>query len=240
MISNAIAEMRTYGQGFVLADQSPGLLDPSAIRNTNTKICLRLPFKEDRELVGKAMNLTDNQINELAKLKTGVAAVYQNDWQEAVLCKFDEFENSNKSYEFKSKEVLKTKIICFLAKQIVATRLGGKIDKEKLEKLSNSEYSNLVRQIMSGKLSENEIAKILFELLKVEELIKIVNSNNDANSENYWNRLFTKLLVVKWNFKPEDLEFKEINNLILKHCTSIDINFGQFYQFNRIKLLMSN
>ncbi|MEZ7514672.1 ATP-binding protein [Flavobacterium frigidarium] len=240
MISNAIAEMRTYGQGFVLADQSPGLLDPSAIRNTNTKICLRLPFKEDRELVGKAMNLTENQINELAKLKTGVAAVYQNDWQEAVLCKFEEFKNSNKSYEFKSKEGLKTKIICFLAKQIVARRLGDEIDKEKLEKLSSSEYSNLVKQIMDDRLSEDEIAKVLFELLKVEELIKIVNSNDDANSANYWNRLFTKLLIYKWNFKQEQIEFKEINNLILKHCTSIDINFGQFYQFNRNKLLVSS
>lgn len=240
MISNAIAEMRTYGQGFVLADQSPGLLDPSAIRNTNTKICMRLPFNEDRELVGKAMNLTDNQINELAKLKTGVAAIYQNDWQEAVLCKFEEFKHSNEIYEFKSKEVLKTKIICFLAKQIVARRLGGEIDKEKLEKLSSNEYSNLVKQIMDGRLSEDEIAKVLFELLKVEELIKIVNSNDDANSVNYWNRLLTKLLVYKWNFKQEQIEFKEINNLILKHCTSIDINFGQFYQFNRNKLLVSN
>ena len=43
MISNAIAEMRTYGEGFIIADQAPGLLDMSVIRNTNTKICLRLP-----------------------------------------------------------------------------------------------------------------------------------------------------------------------------------------------------
>ena len=37
MISNAIAEMRTYGEGFIIVDQAPGLLDMSAIRNTNTK-----------------------------------------------------------------------------------------------------------------------------------------------------------------------------------------------------------
>ncbi|MEK6268656.1 MAG: DUF87 domain-containing protein, partial [Planococcus sp. (in: firmicutes)] len=34
MITNGIAEMRTYGEGFIIADQSPSLLDPSAIRNT--------------------------------------------------------------------------------------------------------------------------------------------------------------------------------------------------------------
>ena len=103
MISNAIAEMRTYGEGFRIADQAPGLLDMSVIRNTNTKICLRLPDFEDRKLVGNAMNLTADQIKELAKLETGVAAIYQNDWQEAILCKFDKFETQNN--KFKHKEI---------------------------------------------------------------------------------------------------------------------------------------
>lgn len=40
MLANAIAEMRTYGEGFIIADQAPGLLDMSVIRNTNTKIIL--------------------------------------------------------------------------------------------------------------------------------------------------------------------------------------------------------
>lgn len=87
MITNAIAEMRTYGEGFIIVDQAPGLLDKAVIRNTNTKILMRLPDKADRELVGKAANLNDDQIIELAKLPCGVAAVYQNEWIEPVLCK---------------------------------------------------------------------------------------------------------------------------------------------------------
>jgi hypothetical protein len=240
MISNAIAEMRTYGQGFVLADQAPGLLDPSAIRNTNTKICLRLPFKEDRELVGKAMNLTEDQINELAKLKTGVAAIYQNDWQEAVLCKFNEFENSDEIYYYKSKEALKMKIICFLAKQIVATRLGNTMDEVRLQKLSKGEFSNLVKQIKEEKLLENDKAKTLFDLLEVTKIIEIVNSNNEVSTANSRNRMFSKILVTKWSFKPDSLEFKEINNLVLKHSALIDDNFLSIYIFNRDKLIMSN
>ena len=91
MLANAIAEMRTYGEGFVIVDQSPGLLDPSVIRNTNTKIALRLPDKDDRDLVGKAAALDDEQIEELADLERGVAAIYQSGWEEAVLCKIDKF-----------------------------------------------------------------------------------------------------------------------------------------------------
>ena len=95
MLSNIIAEIRTYGEGFIIADQAPGLLDPSVIRNTNTKIILRLPDYEDRKLVGKAANLSDDQIDELAKLPVGVAAVYHNDWIEPVLCHFSKYEVKN-------------------------------------------------------------------------------------------------------------------------------------------------
>ena len=101
MLTNSIAEMRTYGEGFIIADQAPALLDMAVIRNTNTKIIMRLPDKEDRELVGKAANLNDDQIIELAKLPRGVAAVYQNEWVQAVLCKVKHFVTDEKPYENK-------------------------------------------------------------------------------------------------------------------------------------------
>lgn len=107
MLANSIAEMRTYGEGFIIADQSPGLLDLSVIRNTNTKIIMRLPDFSDRELVGKAAGLNDQQIAEISRLPRGVAAVYQSDWISPVLCKvqrpnlnegdFSETEPSTKS-----------------------------------------------------------------------------------------------------------------------------------------------
>ncbi len=100
MISNAIAEMRTYGEGFIIADQAPGLLDMATIRNTNTKIIMRLPDQGDRELVGKAASLNEEQINELAKLPRGVAAVYQNEWIQAVLCKVKKADTDEGLYEY--------------------------------------------------------------------------------------------------------------------------------------------
>ena len=100
MIANAIAEMRTYGEGFIIADQAPGLLDMAAIRNTNTKIILRLPDQTDRELVGKAAGLNDDQISELSKLPRGVAAVYQNELIQPVLCKVDHFKVESNTYSY--------------------------------------------------------------------------------------------------------------------------------------------
>lgn len=99
MLTNSIAEMRTYGEGFIIADQAPGLLDMAVIRNTNTKIIMRLPDQEDRELVGKAASLNDDQITELAKLPRGVAAVNQNEWVQPVLCKVRKFTGGEKAYQ---------------------------------------------------------------------------------------------------------------------------------------------
>lgn len=103
MLTNAIAEMRTYGEGFIIADQAPDMLDEAVIRNTNTKIIFRLPDENDCELVGKSIALNDVQIKELAKLPAFVAVIHQNDWIEAVLCKSEKYDKERK-YAFSKKE----------------------------------------------------------------------------------------------------------------------------------------
>jgi hypothetical protein len=100
MLTNAIAEMRTYGEGFIIADQSPHAVDIAAIRNTNTKIIMRLPDEMDRRLIGKSVALRDDQLEEIAKLPKGVAIVYQNDWLEPVLCQVKKFAGHETPYAY--------------------------------------------------------------------------------------------------------------------------------------------
>ena len=94
MLSSAIAEMRSSGEGFIIADQSPSVMDLSVIRNTQTKVFFMLPDREDRIIAGNSLSLNDTQQQEIAKLRPGVAAVYQNGWADAVLCKIDYFGKS--------------------------------------------------------------------------------------------------------------------------------------------------
>ena len=137
MLANAIAEMRTYGEGFIIADQAPGLLDMSVIRNTNTKIILRLPDEEDRKLVGKSAALKEAQIDELSKLPLGVAAVYQNEWPEAVLCKIEAYPMPENAVYHKPSKMPHEINAEFVFGQLVA----GK----ELEPLSISEMEQLKR-----------------------------------------------------------------------------------------------
>lgn len=73
---NLLAELRSKGQGFIIADQIPSKLAPDLIKNTNLKIVHRTVAEEERRLVGGAMHMTEEQIDYLASLKQGVAAVY--------------------------------------------------------------------------------------------------------------------------------------------------------------------
>lgn len=103
-IANSMAEMRTYGEGFFIADQSPSMLDLSAIRNTNTKIIMALPEKDDRETAGKSVGLDEKHIEEISRLKTGEAIVYQSGWEEAVKTIITEYKTPKRPWTYKPEE----------------------------------------------------------------------------------------------------------------------------------------
>ena len=105
MISNMIAEMRSFGEGFMIVDQSPGLLDMSVMRNTNTKIIMRLLENSDRELVGNTIGLSVEQKAELSRLKTGVCVIYQKEWLEPVLCLVDKTSHKEALYRYPSANI---------------------------------------------------------------------------------------------------------------------------------------
>lgn len=73
---NLLAEIRTFGQGIIIADQIPTKIAPDTIKNTNLKIVHRTVALEDREAMGRAMNMNPEQIEYLSSLRRGYAAVY--------------------------------------------------------------------------------------------------------------------------------------------------------------------
>ncbi len=198
MLANAIAEMRTYGEGFIIVDQAPGLLDMSTIRNTNTKIIMRLPDLTDRELVGKAANLNDDQIVELAKLPCGVAAVYQNEWVQPVLCKVNKYEGNEQPYTYKptpdddiygevETTVARESLLdCIMNKEIF--RKGNREDIQKLKdmviqsKLDTKVKCDLVEYIVSEKDNAIEsLQKLVYDFLEAGQAIKVSNEINNIS-----------------------------------------------------------
>ncbi len=198
MISNAIAEMRTYGEGFIIADQSPGKLDLSVIRNTNTKIIMSLPDYSDRELVGKSVNLSDEQIDEIPRLGQGVGVIYQNEWISPVLCKVKMAEkkadtpndNTNMS-NYRDKLINEMGDIKRTSADIVLALLRNnyeKIDELETEKIMNLHipinYKLMLEtyKINKAELTINQKGKLIYKLCfndKMGEILADIENNKE-------------------------------------------------------------
>ncbi|WP_157254759.1 ATP-binding protein [Nonomuraea typhae] len=76
LLAGMLAEIRAYGEGIVVAEQIPTKLVSDVIKNTALKVVHRLPAEDDRQLVGAAMNLSDEQSRQVVSLQPGAAAVF--------------------------------------------------------------------------------------------------------------------------------------------------------------------
>lgn len=205
MLANSIAEMRTYGEGFIIADQSPGLLDMSVIRNTNTKIILRLPDFSDRELVGRAAGLNDSQIVELGKLEKGVAAISQSDWLEPVLCKMDKYQKSNTLLsedipyvsEKQSESIERVLLSCIMEKELY--RRGDRVDIAELkERVIRSRMSAAVKcayfdyiRAEGGDAVERAFGRLVYEFFSARKAIEFAKQCEDVEE---WYRMIVRTL----------------------------------------------
>lgn len=204
MISSTIAEIRTYGEGFIIVDQSPSSVDISAIKNTNTKIVLRTPEANDRQAVGHSIGLTEDQVNEVAKLPSGVAVVYQNDWLSPVLTMIDKANVQESTYvpdsveEIINLKTARTNLITMLlskwirSKKLRKSELYGSLD---VVRLSHQNRNFLKKQIdnymfLGGKLYWDDIE---FPTL-IQSICNILDLETINNSE------FISNLTFKTNF----------------------------------------
>jgi hypothetical protein len=76
LFAGLLAEIRAYGAGIIVAEQIPAKLVPDVVKNTALKVLHRLPAHDDREVVGAAMNLDDDQSRQVVSLRPGEAAVF--------------------------------------------------------------------------------------------------------------------------------------------------------------------
>ncbi len=220
MLSNAIAEIRTYGEGVIIVDQAPDLLDVAAIRNTNTKIVLRLPEINDREITGKSMALDNMQIVELSKLSTGVAAVYQNDWQEAVLCKIPEYiiENADRKMEKNYFNIVQFKRSCDdLLHDLLANPKQN--DEDVVEKILNS---NVSAKIKLDLIQNYKNRNLLYEWAVADYIKKNYEYSNVFNGtqDGTLSDLSELTTIMEQNIKSEFEEFshEELRQILYYMC----------------------
>ena len=255
MICNSIAEMRTYGEGFVIVDQSPTAVDIAAIKNTNTKILMRLPEKGDCEAVGNSVGLDEEQTKELAKLETGIAVVMQNNWLESVLTHINAFSNTyEKKIEivsYDNMKKLKGMVVQELMQQYIVDRTMNLermlevIDKIDISQYKRDEMRCCMRYTIQRLCIRRDIdffcetlmnvsgTKNLFGILEGE--IKKAKENEefkyDKNSVLRWKKRYTSELK---NYLEMPDDFISTITKYLLHAKETEQSMVDYYEINRI------
>ncbi|MEV8221777.1 DUF87 domain-containing protein [Dietzia maris] len=76
IMAEAVAELRGSGEGFIICDQAPSTLDPVVRKVTGSLICHRIVDRDERDLLGNSLLLSERQNEDLARLGVGEAVVY--------------------------------------------------------------------------------------------------------------------------------------------------------------------
>jgi len=250
MISNSIAEMRTYGEGFIIVDQSPNAIDISAIRNTNTKILMRLPEESDRQQAGRAAAMTEKQIPELAKLPKGVAVVYQNDWLEPVLCKIQKADVKEERYQYqaadKNMDSKEKNIRRMIVMMLVGDRMNENLDiyvddlRDNIKKIRMSTESRILIEtsidlLENGKMPDilkeeffGSLSKVVCEVLGYDTFQFMIN--NISNVEEL-QRTIREILVNTIGAGSVEFEFTVSQCIMRKLASDDERKIGLYQQW---------
>lgn len=91
--SNMLSEVRAYGEGLIISDQSPEKLAPDAMRNTNLQIAHQLRDRNDRDAIARAMIMDEEQRDFLGKLGVGEAALFMTGLERATFIHIPEYKD---------------------------------------------------------------------------------------------------------------------------------------------------
>lgn len=78
LVKRMLAEIRSYGVGIAIADQSPRKVGIDIVALTDIKVAFRLVERQDKEILADSTSMSELQTNRLAKLKPGEAFLFFN------------------------------------------------------------------------------------------------------------------------------------------------------------------
>lgn len=78
LVKRMLAEIRSYGVGLIIADQSPRKVTTDVVALTDMKVVFRLVEANDKQIISDSMNMTPAQIERLSRLKPGEAFLFFN------------------------------------------------------------------------------------------------------------------------------------------------------------------
>ena len=96
LVKRMLAEIRSYGVGIVIADQSPRKVTTDVVALTDIKLAFRLVEANDKQILADSSNMSEIQKQRLAKLKPGEALLFFGKLDEPEEIKTEDYRLANK------------------------------------------------------------------------------------------------------------------------------------------------
>lgn len=95
LVKRMLAEIRSYGVGIVIADQSPRKVSTDVVALTDIKLAFRLVEATDKQILADSANMDEVQVRRLAKLKPGEAFFFFNKLEEPEEIRTEDYRLQN-------------------------------------------------------------------------------------------------------------------------------------------------
>ncbi|GHS98179.1 hypothetical protein FACS1894139_08880 [Planctomycetales bacterium] len=95
LVKRMLAEIRSYGVGIVIADQSPRKVTTDVVALTDIKLAFRLVEANDKRILADSSNMNEIQSQRLAKLKPGEAFLFFGKLDEPEEIKTEDYRLAN-------------------------------------------------------------------------------------------------------------------------------------------------
>lgn len=82
LVKRMLAEIRSYGVGLIIADQSPRKVTTDVVALTDIKVAFRLVEASDKQILAESIDMDDTLVSRLTKLKPGEAFFFFNKLEE--------------------------------------------------------------------------------------------------------------------------------------------------------------
>jgi hypothetical protein len=197
---NILSEIRAFGEGILIAEQIPSKIAPDAIKNSNLKIVHRLVAKDDRDLLGTTMNLSEEQNRYLALLEPGFAVVFYEGLDDPFLLKVPYFPSN---FNLPTISVPPDERIReFMTKNLsTLDHIYGR--QRGCELCSNKcRYLDMVKQLLEDPETEKKFSNYLLAILENKDFLT-------SKYEQFKKAILDKILL------EFSLSTEEIENLIL-------------------------
>jgi hypothetical protein len=164
--TNILAEMRSYGQGVIVAEQIPSKLAPDVIKNSSNKIIHRIVAFDDQQAIANTIGVSTEDAIYLGNHKTGYALCHKEGMIQPVIVKIQEITKKNISDTKLYKKNIDSKFFD-INKSIISNHLPKNLSVWAVKTLISLMYMLEANKIYSG-------LEIAYESLDKQIILKSI------------------------------------------------------------------